>query len=135
VVAYVVRDDALLVFDHRDFPEAGTQVPAGTVEGDEELESAVVREVLEETGVKARVVRSLGTADEIAPRGEPRRNHFFQLDTEDPRDSWEHIVSGAGSDRSLVFSCRFIPLSPPPVLAADGDFLHLVARTRTARHR
>ena len=31
VVVYVERHDALLVFDHRDHPEEGTQVPAGGV--------------------------------------------------------------------------------------------------------
>ena len=31
VLAYVTRGDELLVFRHRDFPEAGLQVPAGTM--------------------------------------------------------------------------------------------------------
>ncbi|MFG2923052.1 NUDIX domain-containing protein [Streptomyces sp. NPDC048305] len=43
----------LLVFDHRDHPEAGTQVPAGGVDPGELLTHAVQREVREETGVAA----------------------------------------------------------------------------------
>ena len=31
VLVYVERDDGLLVFEHRDYPEAGIQVPAGGV--------------------------------------------------------------------------------------------------------
>ncbi|MFG2125985.1 NUDIX domain-containing protein [Streptomyces sp. NPDC048710] len=41
----------LLVFDHRDHPEAGTQVPAGGVDPGELLTDAVLREITEETGV------------------------------------------------------------------------------------
>ena len=118
-----MRDTSLLVFDHRDFPEAGTQVPAGTVEDDEAPADAVLREVHEETGLASRVVRELGTFDAIAPKGEPRRNHFFELATDEMRDEWRHVVHGGGGDEGLVFVCRFVPLRPPPLLIADADFL------------
>ena len=36
VFAYITHRDRLLVFRHTDFPEAGIQVPAGTVLKDEE---------------------------------------------------------------------------------------------------
>jgi 8-oxo-dGTP pyrophosphatase MutT (NUDIX family) len=118
-----VRDGSLLVFDHRDIPEAGTQVPAGTVEDDEAPAAAVVREVHEETGIIARVVRELGKRDSIAPKGEPRRNHYFELTSDETRDEWEHVVHGGGGDDGLVFVCRFVPLEPPPALIADTEFL------------
>ena len=124
VVAYVVRDGELLVFTHVDYPEAGTQVPAGTVEEDENPADAVVREVLEECGVHAHVVRELGTTDRIAPRGEPRRNVFFLLACDESRNEWEHIVAGGGGgDDGLIFLCRFVPLPDVPPLAGDEDFL------------
>jgi 8-oxo-dGTP pyrophosphatase MutT (NUDIX family) len=122
-VAYVVRDGALLVFDHRDAADAGTQVPAGTVDEGEDPAAAVVREVLEECGVQTNVVRALGTTDARAPRGEPRRNFFFHLKTDDTREAWDHIVVGGGGDHGMVFACRFAPLAELPHLAADGDFL------------
>jgi ADP-ribose pyrophosphatase YjhB (NUDIX family) len=118
-----VRDQELLVFDHRDHPAAGTQVPAGTVEADEDPTATVVREVVEETGVNARVERELGCTDAVAPRGEPRRNHFFELSTDETRDAWEHVVHGRGEDRGLVFLCRFVPLDAAPQLIGDADFL------------
>jgi 8-oxo-dGTP pyrophosphatase MutT (NUDIX family) len=124
VVAYVVREGSLLVFDHRDIPEAGTQVPAGTVEDGEDPADAVVREVLEECGVRAQVVRELGHTDTTAPkRGDQRRNYFFELTTGDQRDEWEHVVVGDGGDHGLVFACRFVPLQGLPPLAGDEDFL------------
>jgi 8-oxo-dGTP pyrophosphatase MutT (NUDIX family) len=111
------------VFEHRDFPDAGTQVPAGTVDHDEDPAVAVVREVFEETGVAARLVRELGFSDALAPRGEPRRNYFFELETEEPRDAWEHVVHGGGEDDGMVFVCRLVRLTPRPELIADADFL------------
>ena len=119
----MLRGRELLVFEHGAFPDAGTQVPAGTVEGDEAPDVAVVREVYEETGVDARLVRELGVTDAIAPRGEPRRNFFFELETAEPRDAWEHLVHGGGGDDGLVFVCRLVPLTPRPALIADADFL------------
>ena len=123
VVAYVLRGRELLVFEHRDFPDAGTQVPAGTVDDDEPPALAVVREVREETGVDARLVSELGVTDAVAPRGEPRRNYFFELATDEPRDAWEHVVHGGGGDDGLVFVCRLVPITPRPALIADADFL------------
>jgi ADP-ribose pyrophosphatase YjhB (NUDIX family) len=45
VVAYVTRGDELLVFEHRDHPEEGTQVPAGRLDPGEALEEGLAREL------------------------------------------------------------------------------------------
>ena len=54
VTAFIVRErngvKELLVFKH---PTAGVQIPAGTVEEDEDIETAVKREVYEETGLQS----------------------------------------------------------------------------------
>lgn len=62
VTAFVTRDSErgreLLVFRH---PTSGVQLPAGTIEPGETPETAVLRELEEETGVKdVEIVRSLG---------------------------------------------------------------------------
>ena len=58
VIAYITDGDRLLVFRHTDFPEAGIQVPAGTVEEGEALDLAVLREAEEETGLAGLEIRS-----------------------------------------------------------------------------
>jgi len=69
VTAFVVRAvDArreLLLFRH---PDAGIQIPAGTVEDDETPERAVLREAAEETGLTGLVVNQyLGRAEDRLP--------------------------------------------------------------------
>jgi 8-oxo-dGTP diphosphatase len=58
VLAYVTREREghreLLVFDHRDYPDAGTQVPAGRLESGEDLEAGLRRELEEEAGLTCR---------------------------------------------------------------------------------
>jgi 8-oxo-dGTP pyrophosphatase MutT (NUDIX family) len=49
VVAYITRGDKLLVFSHPLYPEAGIQVPAGTIKKGESPDKAVIREAREET--------------------------------------------------------------------------------------
>ena len=77
--AYITQGHRLLVFTHPDAPEAGTQVPAGTIEHGETPEDAALREAREETGLSLlTVVRFLGTSrydrslfgrDEVAQLG------------------------------------------------------------------
>ena len=62
--AYITNHSRLLVFTHTDFPEAGIQVRAGTVEHKEEPAAAVLREAEEETGLThLTLIRWLGTRE------------------------------------------------------------------------
>ena len=139
VVAYVVHDERLLVFTHDDVPIeiAGVQVPAGTIEPGESPEVAVVREVLEESGMHARVVRSLGVEryDVWPTKPEIHERHFFQLELIDPDASgaavserWsageEHPSSGGAPKR---WTCWWTPLQYSHVLSAGfGTRLSLI---------
>jgi 8-oxo-dGTP pyrophosphatase MutT (NUDIX family) len=126
-LAYVTRErdgrKELLVFDHRDHPSAGTQVPAGRLEPHEELEAALLRELEEESGLaNARVLRTIGTfAPNELPHGRRYTNHAFELEAPDAPDSWEHVVAGGGDDAGLVFLYRWVPLVPPPELWGGSD--------------
>lgn len=54
VLAYITNRQRLLVFSHLDIPEAGIQVPGGTLEDGESPEEGVLREAYEETGLEDR---------------------------------------------------------------------------------
>jgi 8-oxo-dGTP pyrophosphatase MutT (NUDIX family) len=126
-VAYVTRGDELLVFEHRDDPSAGVQVPAGRLDPGESLHAGLARELHEETGVEALVVRELGQLTRRHGRHGVYESHYFHCETDDSRDEWEHEVQGGGDDHGLVFVCRFVPLEPRPALAGrQGEFLHLL---------
>ncbi|MFB4421361.1 NUDIX domain-containing protein [Streptomyces sp. QL37] len=128
VAAYVIRrreGAELLVFDHVGMADAGTQVPAGGVEPDEELSRAVLREVAEETGLlTAGVVRPVAVDERPHPRTrQPRTTTFFLLRApEDTPDAWVHRVRGDGEDAGLTFACRFeaLPLRRPLADAQDA---------------
>ena len=111
VVVYVEREDGLLVFDHRDHPEAGTQVPAGGVEVGESVGAAAIREVREETGVRLdEPPMLLGTHEHLDGLGQPALSYFFRAPAPAGLpQAWEHAVSGDGEDATLVFDCRFDP--------------------------
>jgi 8-oxo-dGTP pyrophosphatase MutT (NUDIX family) len=117
VLAYVTRERdgrrELLVFDHRDHPSAGTQVPAGRLEPGEDLEAGLLRELEEEAGLtNARIVRKFAMFEpRTLPHGVAYTNHAFEVEAPDAPDTWEHEVRGDGDDAGLVFVYRWEPLS------------------------
>ncbi len=116
VLAYVTRDAEagreLLVFEHRDYPEAGVQVPAGRLDPGEDLVPALFREIEEESGLTGlQVVRELpGFEDHYPSKYE---NHGYHLVPIEPLpDEWDHVVQGGGDDAGLVFRYRWEPIEP-----------------------
>ncbi|TXT54413.1 MAG: hypothetical protein BAJATHORv1_70113 [Candidatus Thorarchaeota archaeon] len=95
VFAYITQGTKLLVFTEQGFPEGGIQVPAGSPEGNETLEEAVLREAREETGLEHfEVKRKLGetifdnsiyNVDRI-----DRRVFFHLLCKQDTPERWTH---------------------------------------------
>jgi ADP-ribose pyrophosphatase YjhB (NUDIX family) len=84
VYAYITQGDQFLVFRHVDFPEAGLQVPGGTVQPGEPLRDAVMREAFEETGLaELEIVAELGETwfvmDDFERPGEIHHRHFFHM--------------------------------------------------------
>ena len=137
VLAYITREAGgekqLLVFTHRDYPDAGVQVRAGTVEEDENIEAAVLREAEEETGLSdLSIVRKLGVYDWINPEnGRLHVRHVFHLAAPpDARETWEWIETSGGAVSELegyVFCFYWVGLSDPVDLAGDqGDYLEAI---------
>jgi ADP-ribose pyrophosphatase YjhB (NUDIX family) len=117
VLAYVTRERdgrrELLVFDQEADPGAGTPVPAGRLDRGDTLESGLLRELHEESGLeRATIVREL---DAWNTRYE---NHAFEvrIDREEVADTWEHVVHGDGDDAGLVFRYRWEPVRPDLML-------------------
>jgi 8-oxo-dGTP diphosphatase len=117
VLAYVTREREgvreLLVFDHRDFPDAGTQVPAGRLDEGESLEEGLHRELHEEAGLeRARIVRELDWPEGFLAESEYENHAFEVVLDEATADQWDHVVFGDGDDAGLVFRYRWEPARP-----------------------
>ena len=135
VVAYISRErdgkTQLLVFTHRDYPEAGLQVPAGTVQPNEDVESALRREIAEETGIEGfTVVHKLGVFLYDNPNsGQMNERHVFHvLAPNATQDAWDWLEAHAeDSPEGYVFCLHWQDLDSPIDLAGNqGDYLHLL---------
>jgi ADP-ribose pyrophosphatase YjhB (NUDIX family) len=138
VLAYITRrcltEIQLLVFEQREPPEDGLQVPGGTVETGEEVVTALWREIAEESGLTDLTLRGcLATALVDSEEGRERR-HVFHLEAPASLpDTWTHVVSAGEDDQGMVFAYRWLPLAEcaPPLVDGQGDWLHLLIAVRT----
>lgn len=111
VVGYITRPygakTQILVFNHDEqFRDAGTQVPAGTVESDENLEDAIIREVFEEAGLDNLIIESKIDHYQFYRDQSKKyiRRHVFHLTSSvSLPDQWTHQVQGHGQDQGLNF--------------------------------
>jgi 8-oxo-dGTP pyrophosphatase MutT (NUDIX family) len=134
-VAYITRYEKLLVFDHPGIPEAGTQVPVGTIEPGEPPDEAVLREAYEETGLAPLVMRRfLGEREfDIRPfgRDEIHHRHFYHLEFNgDAPDRWRHFEeqpSDGGEPVEFELYWADMPLEALELIAGQGDLLHMIA--------
>lgn len=111
VYAYPVRkkkNPQLLVFSHKDHPEAGIQIPGGTLENSENPREGVKREMMEETGLTDFTVERSFEKSCCEFEGEKLERYFFLLNVKDEEDHWNHKVSGDGEDSGLVFRCFWL---------------------------
>lgn len=130
--AYITHNDRLLIFSHPDFPEAGLQVPAGTLRDDERPEDGVLREAVEETGLaRLTLIGFLGERtrdmsdfdlDQIHHR------YFFHLRCEsDPPERWRHFETdpsdGSAAPIAFDFFWVSLPDSVPELIAGHDDLL------------
>ena len=128
--AYITHGIDLLVLRHPDFPEAGIQVPAGTIETGEAPDAAVMREAFEETGLTNLKMKGfLGKChyDMSAWGGDPSQNRYFfhvELEDEVPA-SWQHKETNGGKAEPIVFEFYWvrIPDEIPELIAGHGQML------------
>ena len=128
--AYVTHGRRLLLFTHPRSPEAGIQVPAGTIQEGENPADAALREAREETGLASlRLVRFLAqdTRDmRDCGTDELQYRWFYHIACdENPAEHWSHgEFDGNGR---LVHPFEFfwaqLPNGVPTLVANYGDML------------
>ncbi|QDT40916.1 NUDIX domain protein [Gimesia alba] len=131
VFTYITNGDHLLVFDHVDFPNAGTQIPGGTVERCETPEAAALREAREETGLGSLSIRSFIANEtvDLTPFGKPEtiNGWFYHLQYDGERkDCWRHTeqTPGDGNLDPILFELYWISLEGTITLnGVDGRYL------------
>lgn len=136
VYAYITHSGRLLGFRHPYAPEAGIQVPGGTLREGEDPVVGVVRESHEETGLSGLVLGGfLGERDHSAPeRNEVHRRRFYHLArAHQPPERWRTMETDPsdGSPERPVFEFYWVRLPDEvPPLAPGHDCLlpELVAR-------
>ena len=132
-VAYITHGDRLLVFRHTQHPEAGIQVPGGTLEDGESPKEGVLREAFEETGLEGLQVQAyLGQNDlDLARYGKQGivREFFFHLtfDGETP-ERWRHdeLEPSDGSPGPIEFELYWVrfPDEVPELAGVQGMMLN-----------
>lgn len=124
VVAYITSGDDVLVFEQPDFPEAGVQVPGGTLEPWESPAQGVLREAFEETGLPGlRIVRYLGAVPHVTASGQHQLRHFFHLITPSrERETWQHWEQHPSTGGPPIrFRFEWVPRQRVPALAGGLD--------------
>ena len=136
VQCYITRECGgslqVLVFEHVDYPDAGVQVPAGSVEPDETPEKAALREAREESGIlELKVQCYIGKFRWLnVERNEDNERHVFHLITSQTLpERWEHIVSAGTEDKGLRFTYYWLDCDVAAQILSgnQGDYLHYLA--------
>lgn len=131
VFAYITNGNRLLIFTHTYFPEAGIQVPAGSLNPGENPDDGVMREAFEETGLTGLVmIGYLGEQNlDRIPYGKNEIHHrrFYHLACPgNPPATWRHYENdpseGDPGPIAFDFFWAILPYELPPLIA-DHDFM------------
>ena len=139
--AYITFDNELLCFKHVDSPNAGIQVPAGTIGKNEKSVEAVLREAEEETGLKKfGIPMFLGCTEFDAStigKTEIHKRHFFHLPFTgiSVSSNWRHneLYSSDSSNGPIRFELFWLPVKEAVASLGfgHGDMLHRLSFNQT----
>ncbi|TFD99467.1 NUDIX hydrolase [Jeotgalibacillus salarius] len=122
-----VKDEQvqILVFRHKDIPEAGIQIPKGTVHENEDTYDAMIREIQEETGIQHFEVKEL-LAEDFWENvdGAMHHRYFYKVVCKKTADEWSHNPSGGGAEKGLTFQFFWISSEKDvELIRGHGDYL------------
>ncbi|OEC00679.1 DNA mismatch repair protein MutT [Lysinibacillus sphaericus] len=127
---YITRkyDDRIqvLVFE-QNTEGAGIQIPKGTIEDGETPLEAVIREMVEETGLTNLEVQGL-IAQDYAEHysGALQKRYFFHLTSNELQHTWQHNPTGL-NEGNLQFTFYWIEKEHDVELAkGHGDYLYRI---------
>ncbi|MBN9392031.1 MAG: NUDIX domain-containing protein [Chloroflexi bacterium] len=130
--AYITNGGRLLVFSHPLSPEAGIQVPAGSLKPGEDPAEGVMREAFEETGLSGlEMAGYLGEQNldrtPYGARDEIHHRRFYHLVCPgNPPETWRHYETDPsdGSPGPIPFDFFWVkfPEEVPPLIA-EHDFM------------
>jgi len=135
VVAYITRADELLGFKHTHHPEAGIQVPAGTLNPGEAPEDAVLRECFEETGLTDFIQPEFLSQQDFSTAFSGKlvriRRFFYHIECKQMTpESWTHMEQepSEGPPGLIEFSFFWVrfPNEVPELSGELGAFLHML---------
>jgi 8-oxo-dGTP pyrophosphatase MutT (NUDIX family) len=138
VLAYITRQRAgetqVLVFEQRDPPEDGLQVPGGTVQPGETIVTGLWREIAEESGLTdLTLCRCVASALHKGDWGCERR-HVFHLEAPPGLpDRWSHTVTAGEEDQGMLFVYGWLSLAEAStrLVHGQGDWLQLLMADRS----
>lgn len=132
VILYITCGRQMLVFVHTAFPDAGIQVPAGSIEIGETPEQAARREAREETGLEALDLRAF-LGEEIfdlaavGGQGVQRRYYFWMTCPGQPPQRWRTYewTPSDGSPAPIEFELYWVdfPEQVPELAGGQGALL------------
>ena len=118
VLIYIFREKngekELLVFSHRDHPEAGIQVVGGTVDKGEGKKTALIRELEEESGIvlqKSDLTKIGNSIYQRKDNAQINYRTYYSFETNQLPDEWDHVVKSTGADNNLVFQFFWISIT------------------------
>jgi 8-oxo-dGTP diphosphatase len=138
VLTYITRSSYLLVFTHPNAPQAGIQVPGGTLEPGEMPEDTALREAIEETGLASlRLSSFLGEMRrDMSDFGLDEMHHRFFFHVwcdQEPPDSWQHYEATPSNssqlDEPIPLDFYWVNLKDgvPPLIANQAAYIPKLA--------
>lgn len=116
VTAYITRfhngTQQLLVFKEEGYEYLGLQVPGGTVENNEDLLNAVIREVKEESGITNLTnIALLGDYTYSSEKLQSLvKRYYYQMEATSP-DQFTYIVQSNDEDNGWIYNYFWVDMN------------------------